>query len=278
MSRSYIAYIDESGDDGLTNFRGKGSQGGASSWLIISACVFRYSYDVECVGWRDEILAEMPEKKSRDLHFTNLTHQQKVFATKRLSEQKVKAISILSNKRTIQPGTYQQKNQLYFYLTRYLIERVSWLCRDYRHIVTGGDGRVKIIFSRRGGMSYQDFQSYLYRLQADQTVTIHWPVIDIDGVEAFDHSTRAGLQLADIVASSFAAGVETDRFGNCECRYAETLKPKVYCRNNNYLSYGVKAVPWFHEMTLTTDQQSPPAHDCVLPPAIQRTALGGSGT
>lgn len=195
------------------------------------------------------------KKKTRYLHFAHLDHQQKVFAAKCLAEKKVRTISILSNKRTIQPGTYKQKNQLYFYLARYLIERLSWLCRDYRSIVTGGDGRVKIIFSRRGGMSYRDFQSYLNRLRTDKSVTIHWRVIDIDGVEAFDHSTRAGLQLADIVASSFAAGVEADRFGNCECRYAETLKPVVYCRNNNYLSYGVKAVPSFREMTLTADQQ-----------------------
>jgi len=114
---------------------------------------------------------------------------------------------------------------------------------------------VKIVFSRRGGMSYPQFQAHMARFKADQTVQIHWPVIDIDEIEAKDHSTRAGLQLADVIASAFSSAVEPDNFGNCERRYAETLKPIVYQRYGNYLSYGMKPLPWFHQMKLTQDQQ-----------------------
>jgi hypothetical protein len=163
-------------------------------------------------------------------------------------------MGVLSNKLTIPPGVYRGKNQLYFYLTRYLIERISWLCRDRRYAVSDGDGRVKIIFSRRGGMSYPDFRDYLARLQADQTVRIHWPVIGVDWISAMDHSQRAGLQLADLAASSFSSGVEPNPYGNCECRYAEILKPVVYRRRRNFLSYGVKLVPQLEEMTLSADQ------------------------
>ena len=47
---SYIAYIDESGDDGLQRFREPGRQGGASKWLAISACILRATNDLEAVN------------------------------------------------------------------------------------------------------------------------------------------------------------------------------------------------------------------------------------
>ena len=135
---------------------------------------------------------------------------------------------VREGKAGIPPGIYTQPNQLYFYMTRYLIERISWICRDYAgdH---GGDRRAKIIFSRRGGMSYPDFRSYLERLQQQDT-NIHWACIDVDGIEARDHSKHAGLQLADSVASAFAAGVEFDAYGNSEYRYAEAFRRATYNR------------------------------------------------
>lgn len=254
MAHSFIAYIDESGDDGLGNFRTPGGRGGQTSWLVISSCIFRFSRNHEVVSWRDAIMDKCQKKNTRNLHFIDLTHTQKVAATQHMAQLPIRAINVLSNKRTIPAGTYRTKNQLYFYLTRYLIERISWFCRDYRRLVKDGDGRVKIVFSRRGSMSYEDFRSYMLRLKGDATVQIHWPAIDIDGIEALDHSRCAGLQLADPVASAFAAGIEHDTYGNCEARYAEILRPITYCRNKNYLSYGVKLVPKLESMSLSEQQ------------------------
>lgn len=254
MPYSFIAYIDESGDDGLQNFRAPGANGGASTWLVISACVLRFSRDLEAVSWRNEILTRMPERKSRSLHFAKLTHGQKVVATQCLASKGIRAISVISDKTTVPMETYHDKNQLYFYLTRYLIERVSWLCRDLRPKVPEGDGRVQIIFSRRGGMSYSDFRAYLERLRQDPDVRIYWPVVDVDRIDAQDHSRRAGLQLADVIASAFASGVEPNRYGNCEPRYAELLKPVVFHKNGNYFSYGVKLVPQLESLQLSDEQ------------------------
>jgi hypothetical protein len=62
MSHSFVAFIDESGDDGLKKFRG-GGEGGSSTWLVISACVIRQSRSADIVTWRDEITSKMPERK-----------------------------------------------------------------------------------------------------------------------------------------------------------------------------------------------------------------------
>ena len=256
MAHTFLAYIDESGDDGLGgNFRQVGGHGGSSKWLVISACLFRRTHSLDAVLWRDKILAKMPERKGRDLHFANLNHGQKLAAVQTISQKPLRAISVLAAKQPIPDGVYTGKNQLYFYLTRYLLERVSWLCRDLRPRAPEGDGSVKITFSRRGGMQYDQFRAYLERLKAtpDADVRIHWPVIDIPSIAAADHKSSASLQIADAIASSFSAGVEPDRYGNCEPRYAETLKPIVYHRKANYLSYGVKVVPQYTACCL--DQQ-----------------------
>lgn len=246
MAHTYVAYIDESGDDGLDKpFRQIGNAGGSSKWLVISACLFRQTHSLDAVKWRDEISAKMPERQSRTLHFAKLNHGQKLAAVQTIVGKPLRALSVVAAKEPIPKGVYKEKNQLYFYMTRYLIERLSWLCRDLRTIAPEGDGRVAITFSRRGGMQYDEFRDYLRRLKADESgdVRIAWPVIDIEAVAAADHSKNASLQLADAIASAFAAGFEPDRYGNCEPRYAETLKPITYCRKKNYLSYGVKMVP-----------------------------------
>lgn len=256
-NHSFIAFIDESGDDGLSKFREPGGNGGASSWLVISACVFRKTNSLEAIRWRDEISNKFTEKQKRTLHFLNLNHNQKVVAAQVIGSKPLRVLSVMAAKRPIPAGMYAAKNQLYFYMTRYLIERLSWLCRDLRPNVPEGDGRVAITFSRRGGMSYDNFREYLRKLKLDSKgdVRIHWPVIDIEAVDAQDHSRSASLQLVDAVASSFAAGLEPDRYGNIETRYAELLKPVTYNLRNNYLSYGVKIVPRHEDCFLSPQQQ-----------------------
>ncbi|MDB5433528.1 MAG: hypothetical protein JWP35_4644 [Caulobacter sp.] len=257
MAHSFTAYIDESGDDGLANYRAPGGVGGASTWLTISATVVRTSRELETVTWRDEIATRMPARaQRRALHFKDMNHGQRTMAAQVIGAKPLRSICIIAHKPVTPPGIYVEKNQLYFYLSRYLMERLSWLCRDMRRLVPEGDGRVKIVFSRRGGLSYEGFRAYLERLRDrnDPDIQIHWPVIDVPGIEARDHSTRAGLQIADIVAASVTAGLELDFYGNCERRYAEALKPIIYHRNGNYRSYGMKLYPGPDRLPLTPQQ------------------------
>jgi hypothetical protein len=259
MAHSFIAYIDESGDDGLSgNYRQVGQRGGASHWLSIGAVVWRLSRDLDASGWAKEILAQMPHRQRRVLHFKDLDHAQRIMAIDGIRERPMRLTCVIANKPAIPEGTYVRKNQLYHYMSRYLIERISWLCRDLRPDVPEGDGRVKIIFARRGGMSTNHFKGYLNLLKGteDPAIKIHWPVIDIDGIEAHDQPARYGLQLADLAVSGLTWALEPDHYGNCEPRFARSLKPIVYHRGQNYMSYGTKMVPPHDHLELT-DQQKP---------------------
>jgi hypothetical protein len=259
MASSFIAYIDESGDDGLPGkYRVAGHQGGSSNWLTISASIWRHSRDLEAVQWRNEIRQQLPEQISKNpLHCLKLSHQQRVMACQVLITKPMRSICVMANKPVIPPDIYTRKNQLYFYMSRYLMERISWFCRDMRRDVPEGDGKVKIIFSRRGGLSYDGFKSYLTRLKAgDQDgMQIHWNVIDIEGIEAKDHRAKAGLQIADLMAYCMTAALEPDAYGNCERRYADILRPLIYKRGEKYLGYGLKLVPRPDQIPLSDQQK-----------------------
>ena len=77
-----------------------------------------------------------------------------------------RTISVLIHKPSIkEPEKFQsEKFPLYRYATRYLLERVSWFCRDQR-IEGEGDCRADLIFSNRSIMSYEDLRSYLRLLK-----------------------------------------------------------------------------------------------------------------
>lgn len=258
MAHSFIAYIDEAGDEGLSGkYRVPGRGGGSSHWLTLGATVWRLSRDLDAVRWARAILAQLPEqKRNKPLHFMDLDHQQRVMAIGGICQKPIRSIAIIANKPIIPAGMYAEHNQLYHYMCRYLLERISWLCRDLRRSVPEGDGRVKLVFSRKRTMNYQDFRDYiqLLRNMDDPKIQIHWPVIDIQGIEAEDHGSRFGLQLADLATSGLTAALEPDFYGNVEARYARMLKPVVYNRNGNYMSYGTKMVPEVERLELSPQQ------------------------
>ena len=254
MTHTYLAYIDESGDDGLAKFRAPGIGGGSSRWLIITAAVIRATRTTDALHWRDEIRDRVkPKGKSRSIHFADFSHSQKKAACEILGRKEIRFISAAIRKDMLEVDRFNGKNRLYFYLTRHVIERLSWLCRDLRHRAREGDGRVEITFSRRGGMSYDDFRSYLHRLSEGNT-SIHWPVIDVDGIKAQDHSRLAGLQLADCGARAVAEALEHDPYGGTEGAYISLLKARIYSKNENYFSYGLKILPSFEAAQLDPSQ------------------------
>ena len=254
MSHSFLAFIDESGDDGLAKFRQAGAEGGSSHWLVLSALVMRQSNSLAAVRWRNEIRSRL-EQKPKDLHFVGWNHSQRVEAARCLSQLPVRLVSVMVYKKHVSAETFSGKNQLYFFMARFLVEQLSWLCRDFRRQVPEGNGQLAITFSQRGGMSYPDCRDYLERLKNEET-KIHWPVIDVAAVDALAHSRSASLQLADVATSSFAAAMEPDRYGNCELRYALSLKPVTYSRAEQYLGYGVKIFPHEETCALTPQQIS----------------------
>ncbi|UCE59764.1 MAG: DUF3800 domain-containing protein [Phycisphaerales bacterium] len=245
MAESFVVYIDESGDEGFAFAESSGQ--GSSRWFVLSAVITRASADLETVRLVDEVRNTLGKEQRIPLHFRNLKHEHRVPFVARIAEARVRVVSVLVHKPSLQePETFQARYVLYKYATRYLLERVSWCCRDNRLPKDSGDGSAKVVFSNRAGMSYADIREYLDYLEKRTgflDVRIEWDVIKPDQVKAYPHGERMGLQIADAVASSFYKGVEAYPFGFTEPRYARILKPVVYQHRGRYLGNGLKFWP-----------------------------------
>jgi Protein of unknown function (DUF3800) len=246
--KHYTAYIDEAGDEGFGKLAAGGSEG-QSRWLCVGACIVTRENDLKLPGWRNDILAKFPKKKTRDLHFRELKHEQKIVVCQDISKLPIGVCVTLSHKITI-PGskweaTFKKKGYLYNWLLRWLLERVTTVClRD------GGFGSsIKIVFSRRANTDYQTMRDYFLLMKGEQEKMpqvrrIDFRLLDIDNMAVENHSKWAGLQIADCVTSAFFLALEPNAYGNYEQTYAKLLKDRlIKDRTGHYLNCGITPVP-----------------------------------
>jgi len=245
MSGSFVVYIDESGDEGFV-FREPEGQG-SSHWFVLSAVITRAECDLETVKLVDQVRHDLARQGRAPLHFRKLKHEHRVPYIARIAKARLRTVTVLVHKPSLhEPEKFQQRYRLYFYASRYLLERVSWFCRDNRSSNDPGDGSAKVVFSNRAGMSYAELREYILTLKEGTSffgVRIDWDVIRPDQIRACNHDKLMGLQIADAVASGFFYGVQSTRQGFTESRYAEMLQPVVYRHRTQYLGYGLKLWP-----------------------------------
>jgi hypothetical protein len=246
MKPSFLAYVDESGDEGFV-FNPDGT--GSSRWFVLSAAVIRQTNDLQMVSCLKEVRTVLKKEPKTPLHFVDLKHEQRVPYLRRVGELPIRTVSVLVYKPLItEPEKFQNtKYLLYRYATRLLLERVSWLGRDMRRPVEG-DGFTEVIFSNRSRMSYEDIREYLRLLrqqsEADPNrVQVDWTVIDPERITAVDHSKLAGLQAADAVASGIHFALKVNRYGETEPGYLPHLKRTIYRHKETALGYGLKFWP-----------------------------------
>ena len=241
MASTFVVYIDESGDDGFKF--GEGS----SDWFVLSAVITRRGTDLDTVKLVDDVRMTLGRPPKKVLHFRDLRHEHRLVYVHRIAQADLRLITVLVHKPSLlEREKFQERYRLYFYSTRYLLERVSWYCRDHRTKTDAGDGTAEIIFSNRSGMAYSELCSYLRYLRNNSGqfgVSIDWSVISEALVTSYPPGKRMGLQIADAVAGSFFYGVEKSQWGFNEPRYATMLAPVVYGRKGTHMGYGVKIWP-----------------------------------
>jgi Protein of unknown function (DUF3800) len=246
MKPSFIAYIDESGDEGFV-FNPDGS--GSSRWFVLSAAVIRQANDLQMVSCLKHVREVLQKPAKTPLHFVDLKHEQRVPYIRRVGDLPMRTVSVMVFKPLIsEPEKFQNtKYLLYRYATRLLLERVSWLCRDQRR-EGEGDGFTEVIFSNRSNMSYDEIRDYLRLLlrQAEEIplkVQIDHTVIDPKRIRSVEHSKLAGLQVADAVASGLHFALKVNRYGETEPSYLPHLKKTIYRHKGVALGYGLKVWP-----------------------------------
>ncbi len=258
--KRYTAYIDEAGDEGIGKLAA-GPIGGQSRWLAIGACVVAGENDLKMPLWCDAILSRFPLKKTRDLHFRELKHEQKIVACQEIARLPLHACVTLSHKITIIGTKYEpifkKKGYLYNYLMRWLLERVTEFCqRD----ANNDRACLKVVFSRRANTDYQAMKDYLALLRdGNEKIRparkIDWNVLDIENIVVEHHARWAGLQIADVVTSAIFMGFEPNPYGNYEHSYARILIPRLMrSRNGAILNCGLTPVPAWNKCAADQEQ------------------------
>ncbi len=241
MRASFVAYVDESGDEG---FKFLPNEKGSSRWFVLSALVIRRENDLQVVQLVRQARALLKKDAKKTLHFRELKHEQRVPLARLIGDAPVRTVSVMVHKPSIsEPEVFQhQAYALYHYATRLLVERVSWLCRDH-HRTGQGDGTVEMVFSNRSAMSYDNLREYLNKLKTDQAgngVRVDWSVVDPQRIRAVNHDQLAGLQLADAVASGVFFSVHRNPYGECEERYLRLMGKTIYRNKGTANGYGLK--------------------------------------
>lgn len=243
---SFTVFIDESGDGGFV-FKPDGT--GSSRWLILSAVVVRKKNGGKIVELMKQIRGLLRAQPKQALHFVALDHARRVAYARAIGEAPfLRTVSVLIHKPSLrEPEKFQsEKDLLYRYACRYLLERVSWLCEEH-HVDGEGSGLAEVIFSNRDQMSYDALRSYLCVLRgaddASPSQKMAWKHLDPAHVRAVQHTQLAGLQLADAVASGLYAAVTPNRFGDAEDRYARLISPTFRRYKGAALGFGLKFWP-----------------------------------
>lgn len=268
MPVKFVVYIDESGDTGLEAV--KPTPGGATEWLVLSGLVVKIEDDTKLVSWIGDLQADFTSK-TPTLHFNRLLDFKRSLVCAALAKKPCTCFVVMSNKKNIERYKNPKldddnKAWIYWWLSRLLLERVTAYCESLVPKERWGQDKLRIVFSRRGGLMYKDFNDYLWKLRWQSgTGTLYigfkdlcWSVIDFEEIFVLDHKQRAGLQLTDIIAGAFFQAVEQNRAGlDCDPSHAKLLKPVMaYDRGQKILGTGIKTMPALYYMQLNEPQRA----------------------
>lgn len=254
MTVKYIAYIDESGDDGLMRVRPIDPVGG-SEWFILSAVVVPVEMQREAL-WVRNILSSLQQHLRREIHFQRFDDNSRLDICKALAALPIRCFAVVSNKRNMRGHKNPKAERVaysagrtwfYWWMTRLLLERVTDYCERRSVHEHGKAHLVRIEFARRGGLRYAHCQGYFYHIRTQSKADalylsqgdLKWSTVDpIGQIRVFYPIERAGLQLADVVAGAFMKAVA----GKPD--FAMALEPRMaFNAAGNIFGYGLKLMP-----------------------------------
>ena len=272
MDYGYIAYVDESGDDGLRLVKPI-DKNGSSEWLILSAVVISAAREAETINWVREIVARLRNHQRRSLHFSNLNDAKKSMVCSEIAKKPLRCFVVASNKKNMRgyrnPFAEQipSKNWFYCWMTRLLLERVTNFTEAKSLVDHNTVKKLKIEYSARGGLSYAQMGAYYEWLKMKSSANnlflpmgdLHWKVMHRDLLKVHSHHQRAGLQLADCVSGAFFKACDIYDTGGCNPQFAKILKPRMArhpdTADGRVSGYGVKLMPKWNVARLQQDQQ-----------------------
>lgn len=216
----YNVYIDESGDEGIN----KGSK-----YFILTAIIVKRTKDLETSRVVDKIKENLEMDKKSQLHWKLLKGlPNKNMIMTLVSNLDIKIVNVIIDTRCIK---VIPSNSIYNYFSGYLYERICWYMNKI-------NGLANINISSRGNLSKTKLNAYLNNKNHKK---FNIDTSRIKEIKIIPNGRKKLLQLADCCCSALFQALKYNNKTHYE--YINKIKDKLYIKNNNLLSYGLKLVP-----------------------------------
>ena len=145
-----------------------------------------------------------------------------------ISKLNIKIINVVINTKSI---LLIPSNNIYNFFSGYLYERICWYMNDV-------NGIANINISARGNLSKKSLSSYL---NSKNHKKFNIDVSKINSIKIIPNERKRLLQLADCCCSALFQALKYHDDNHFE--YVSIKQNKIYIKNDNLLSYGLKLVP-----------------------------------
>lgn len=225
------AFIDESGHRAA---RTKG----ASAHFVMSAAIIPDEHLADAAAALARLRPEINRNPGDVLHWNKIKqHSQRLHVAQTIGGLNWLTVSTVVACKEHLPDVGFDDDMGYLYTLRYLLERLSWCARDRQRT-------LDCTLSHVVRLKLAKLRSYEAALRALPDCNIAWGWLNSAGVKVDQPSRVELLQYGDLTASATAAAFELDDYQNTEQRYLQEIAPRLYRRNGNLMSYGLKMHPW----------------------------------
>lgn len=229
----FNCYIDEAGDEGIET--------GGTRWFILGALLVPKKSDFQISKMVERIKITFGKKNDWVLHWSKIKkHDQKRYICKELNTEKWVFSCVATDKThpfITQSRGMKEKDVLYFYSTRLLLERLSWYAREH------GNGKAIPIFEYRSSTSYDKMREYFKQLRdwdPPSEIQISWDNLESTNFRIIPKRSSRLMQASDSACGALSDGLEYSGYGLIEPSYIISLKSHFYRRFGNLFSYGLK--------------------------------------
>ena len=227
----FNCYIDESGDEGINT--------GGTRWFILGALIVPEHLDLQTSRMVPRTKAAIGKAENWTLRWSDVrSHDKKLRICQELLTEGWAFSCVVADKEhpviRNAPGL-RNKWALYFYSTRFLLERLSWYARDH------AGQKASLIFEHRRNMDYDEMKEYLQLLRnRDPPTEMAWANIDWKDFDVVTKGKSRLLQGADCLCGALSDALDWSPLGFVEPRYILSLGERFYRRGANLTSYGLK--------------------------------------